>query len=70
MLFGMVRNPKTTPTSADVEMFLDAIPDGETGKGRLYVKRLADVGLQVLRELVDRSTQVRRGGHRAAHREP
>ena len=33
----------------------------KTGKGCLYVKRLANVDLDVLRELVDRSVRVRRG---------
>jgi hypothetical protein len=41
----------------------------KTGKGCLYIKRLADVDLDVLRELVDRSVRVRRGVDRAAHRE-
>jgi hypothetical protein len=41
----------------------------KTGKGCLYVKRLADVDLEVLRELIDRSVRVRRGVDRAAHRE-
>lgn len=37
-----------------------------TGKGCLYLKRLSDVDLEVLRELVDRSVRVRRGVDRAA----
>ena len=37
----------------------------KTGKGRLYLKRLADVDVDVLRELVDRSVRVRRGVDRA-----
>ena len=41
----------------------------KTGKGCLYIKRLADVDVDVLRELVDRSVRVRRGVDRAAHRE-
>jgi hypothetical protein len=41
----------------------------KTGKGCLYVKRLADVDLEVLRDLIDRSVRVRRGVDRAAHRE-
>jgi hypothetical protein len=41
----------------------------KTGKGCLYVKRLADVDPEVLRDLIDRSVRVRRGGDRAAHRE-
>jgi hypothetical protein len=32
----------------------------KTGKGCLYLKRLADVDLDVLRDLVDRSVRVRR----------
>lgn len=32
-----------------------------TGKGCLYLKRLADVDLDVLRALIDRSVRVRRG---------
>jgi hypothetical protein len=42
----------------------------KTGKGCLYIKRLADVDLNVLRELIDRSVRVHRGVDRAAHREP
>ncbi len=42
----------------------------KTGKGCLYVKRLANVDLDVLRELIDRSARVRRAVDRAAHREP
>jgi Domain of unknown function (DU1801) len=38
----------------------------KTGKGCLYLKRLSDVDLDVLRDLVDRSVQVRRGMDRAA----
>jgi Domain of unknown function (DU1801) len=41
----------------------------KTGKGCLYIKRLADVDLDVLRELVDRSVRVRRGVDRTAHRD-
>ena len=37
----------------------------KTGKGCLYLKGLADVDLGVLRELVERSVQVRRGVGRA-----
>ena len=38
----------------------------KTGEGCLYLKRLADVDLDVLRELVDRSVRVRRGVDRAS----
>ena len=38
----------------------------KTGKGCLYLKTLADVDLDVLRELVDRSVRVRRGVDRAS----
>ncbi|MGH8777126.1 MAG: DUF1801 domain-containing protein [Jiangellaceae bacterium] len=38
----------------------------KTGKGCLYLKRLADVDVDVLRDLVDRSVRVRRGVDRAA----
>jgi hypothetical protein len=38
----------------------------KTGKGCLYLKRLADVDLDVLRDLVDRSIHVRRGMDRAS----
>jgi hypothetical protein len=33
----------------------------KTGKGCLYLKSLADIDMDVLRELVDRSVRVRRG---------
>ena len=38
-----------------------------TGKGCLYLKSLADVDLDVLRQLVDRSTRIHRGVDRASH---
>jgi hypothetical protein len=41
----------------------------KSGKGCLYIKRLADVDLGVLRQLVDRSVRVRQGVDRAADRE-
>jgi len=37
----------------------------KTGKGCLYLKRLADVDADVLRELVDRSVRVHRGADTA-----
>ena len=37
-----------------------------TGKGCLYIKRLDDVDLGTLRELIDRSVRVRRGIDRAS----
>jgi Domain of unknown function (DU1801) len=40
----------------------------KAGKGCLYVKRLADVDLDVLRELIERSVRVRRGADRASRR--
>jgi Domain of unknown function (DU1801) len=36
-----------------------------TGKGCLYVKRLTDIDVDVLRELVDQSIRVRRSADRA-----
>ena len=38
----------------------------KTGKGCLYVKRLADIDLDVLRQLVARSMKVHRGQQRAS----
>ena len=38
----------------------------QTGKGCLYVKRLADVDLDALRELIDRSVRIRTGINRAS----
>ena len=38
----------------------------QTGKGCLYLKRLADVDLDALRELIDRSVRIRRGINRAS----
>jgi hypothetical protein len=39
-----------------------------TGKGCLYINRLADVDLDMLRELVARSVRVRQGVDQAARR--
>jgi hypothetical protein len=47
---------------------LERLGPHKTGKGCLYLKRLADVDLDVLRELVERSVRVHRGAERA--REP
>jgi hypothetical protein len=38
----------------------------KTGKGCLYIKRLDDVDLHALRELIDRSVRVRKGIGRAS----
>jgi hypothetical protein len=38
-----------------------------TGEGCLYLKNLADIDLDVLRRLADRSTWIHRGGDRASH---
>jgi len=38
----------------------------QTGKGCLYIKRLADVDLDALRELIDRSVRIRKGIDRAS----
>jgi Domain of unknown function (DU1801) len=38
----------------------------KTGKGCLYIKRLDDVDLDALRELINRSVQVRKGVARAS----
>jgi hypothetical protein len=38
----------------------------KTGKGCLYIKRLDDVDLDALRELIDRSVRIRKGINRAS----
>jgi hypothetical protein len=38
----------------------------KTGKGCLYIKRLDDVDLDALRELIDRSVRIRNGVNRAS----
>jgi hypothetical protein len=38
----------------------------KTGKGCLYIRRLADVDLEALRELIDRSVRIRQGIDRAS----
>jgi hypothetical protein len=38
----------------------------KTGKGCLYIKRLDDVDLDALRELIDRSVRIRKGVDRAS----
>ena len=47
------------------QRLLDRLGPHKTGKSCLYVKRLADVNLDVLRELVTRSMKVHRGQDRA-----
>jgi Domain of unknown function (DU1801) len=42
----------------------------KTGKGCLYVKRLSDLDLDLLRALLRRSIDVRRGADRAARSQP
>jgi hypothetical protein len=48
------------------EQLLGRLGPHKTGKGCLYVKRLADINLDVLRELIDRSVNVHRGQDRAS----
>ena len=48
------------------EQLLRRLGPHKTGKGCLYVKRLADINLDVLRELIDRSVKVHRGQDRAS----
>ena len=38
----------------------------KTGKGCLYIKRLDDINLDALRELIDRSVRIRKGIDRAS----
>jgi len=45
---------------------LERLGPVKTGKGCVYVKRLDDVDRDVLRELVERSLQVRRDADRAS----
>ena len=49
------------------QKLLDELGPHRTGKGCLYLKNLADVDLDVLRQLVDRSTRIHRGVDRASH---
>jgi hypothetical protein len=51
------------------DKLLSELGPHKTGKGCLYIKRLADVDLDVLRQLVERAARVRYGVDRAAHRE-
>jgi Domain of unknown function (DU1801) len=46
---------------------LERLGPHKTGKGCLYLESLADVDLDVLRELVDRSTRIHRGVDRVSH---
>lgn len=48
------------------ERLLGRLGAHKTGKGCLYVKRLADINLDVLREVIDRSVKVHRGQDRAS----
>ena len=50
------------------ERLLGRLGPHKTGKGCLYVKRLADINLDVLREVIDRSVKVHRGQDRAGGR--
>jgi Domain of unknown function (DU1801) len=47
---------------------LDRLGPHTTGKGCLYIKRLADVDLDILRELIDRSARVHHGVDKASRR--
>ena len=49
------------------QKLLDELGPHKTGKGCLYLKNLADIDLDVLRRLVDRSTRIHRGADRASH---
>ena len=48
------------------ERLLERLGPHKAGKGCLYVKRLADIDLDVLRQLVARSMKVHRGQDRAS----
>jgi Domain of unknown function (DU1801) len=50
------------------EHLLERLGPHKTGKSCLYVKRLADIDVEVLRELVTRSMKVHRGQDRASAR--
>jgi len=50
------------------ERLLERLGPHKTGKSCLYVKRLADIDLDVLRTLVTRSMKVHRGQNRASER--
>jgi len=50
------------------ERLLERLGPHKTGKSCLYVKRLADIDLDVLRTLVTRSMEVHRGQDRAGER--
>ena len=50
------------------ERLLERLGPHKTGKSCLYVKRLADIDLDVLRTLVTRSMKVHRGQHRTSER--
>ena len=50
------------------ERLLERLGPHKTGKSCLYVKRLADIDLDVLRTLVTRSMEVHRGQDRASER--
>jgi hypothetical protein len=45
---------------------LDRLGTHRSSKGCLYLKRLDDVDVDVLRDLIDRTVRVRRGVHRAS----
>jgi uncharacterized protein DUF1801 len=50
------------------EKLLEQLGPHTSGKGCLYLKRLDDVDLDVLRELIDRTVRVHRGADRAVSR--
>jgi len=50
------------------ERLLERLGPHKTGKSCLYVKRLADIDVDVLRTLVTRSMKVHRGQNRASER--
>jgi hypothetical protein len=50
------------------ERLLERLGPHKTGKSCLYVKRLADIDLDVLRTLVTRSMKAHRGQHRTSER--
>jgi len=50
------------------ERLLERLGPHKAGKSCLYVKRLADINLDVLRQLVTRSTSVHRGQQRTSDR--
>jgi len=48
---------KTKPNDQDVESFLDGIPDDKKRQSCLYIKKIEDIDVATLKQLIEQSVK-------------